>query len=138
MLKDLQSISSSTNGTVLKSGTCLLEGMTFVSITFAYKKLSIGGLDYFYYVFDESPSSIQINNTGFKITSCSPILYSGPPGEISPIFLKQIESFSGDGASELSGLRAGSNELGFTTTPFIGTKQLGISLKKLTHFVSFF
>jgi len=136
-LLDLLSVSSQTMGSVIKSGTCTMQGTTSTIVDYEYKKLTVSGLDYFYYVFNSS-LSITIDNTGASIESCSPNIYLGSPqGEISPIFIKQRESFTGDGANEINGVQAGTNKLELKTTSFGGTKSLGISSKKLTHFVSF-
>jgi len=124
---------------VVKSGTCTIVGTTSLPVNYFYKKLTISGLDYYYYVFDSTSGvTVDMDNTGVSIQSCSPPIYEIFPGDISPVFTKQLESFIGDGASEVIGVQANINKVIFKTTTFAGIKQFGISNKKLTHFISFF
>lgn len=137
-LQDLLSVSSQTNGITLKSGVCTLLGLTSLSIDYSYKKLTISGLDYYYYVFNSTNGiNVDIDNTGASIQSCSPSIYVGPQNTISPIFKKQLDSFTGSGVDEIVGIQAGANKLIIKTSTFGGTRTFGISAKKITHFISF-
>jgi len=70
MLQELLSVSSQTSGTVVKSGICSLVGTTSLFVNYFYKKLTISGLDYYYYVFDSTGSmTINMDNTGISIQS---------------------------------------------------------------------
>ena len=126
-----------TNSTVVKSGTCTLQGITASPIAYDYKKLTISGLDYYYYVFGATPYDMTFDSVGFAIQGCTNGgLYTGPTGAFSPIFAQQRVKFTG-GSDEITHVRAGSNKLEFKTTNFLGTKDLGIQTP-LSHFVEFF
>jgi len=125
---------------VVKSGTCTLQGLSSKELDYEYRKVVVSGLDYYYYLFNDTTpdSTINIDNTGFTIESCNPLLYVGPSNNVfAPLILSQLNSFEGTGASEIVEIGAGSNVLRFHTSAFAGTRTLAIK-EPLTHFVSFF
>ena len=63
-LQDLLSVSSQTTGTIIKSGTCTMQGTTSTSVNYSYKKLIISGLDYFYYVFESTGMTTNVTSFG--------------------------------------------------------------------------
>ena len=127
-----------TNATTEKSGTCTFQGLNSTTVTYAYKKLTVNGLDYYYYVFSPTSSEILVDNSGFAIQSCTPTIYEGPTNSVnSPIFIRQIDSFVGTGKSNIRSLTAGNSMLQFQMDSFAGTKSIGIG-RELSNFVSFF
>lgn len=127
------------NATVIKSGTCTLQGITNAPITYDYKLATIEGLDYYYYVLGTTPYDVVIDNTGFRVESCdNGGIYQGTnDGQISPLFQAQLSKFGGDAAAEIRNVAAGTGKLEFQTTGFAGTRNLAIATP-LSNFVEFF
>jgi len=124
---------------VIKSGTCDLQGLTSTSLTYEYRQVDVSGLSYYYYFFNDTTQTlIDVDDTGFVIANCNPILYIGPNNNVfAPVLAQQQEAFGGTAAANIDEVGAGSNELRFQTQSFVGTKTVGL-ISPLTHFVSFF
>jgi len=135
----LLSVVSSINATTIKSGTCTLQGLTSTSVNYDYKKFTISGLDYYYYVFMPSATMITVNNTGFSIEGCTNGgLYAGSNnGLFASLLSVQLNRFGGDAASEITQLGAGDGKLVFQTTAFTGNRTVSI-VTSLSHFIEFF
>ena len=139
MFYNMLSISTNTSGTsLIYSGLCILQGLTGTTITYDYKKIELDGMVYYYYVINPTTSDISFDNTGFRLESCAPSIYTSPQSGVrSPIFIKQMDSIHSDDKSVILDMESGNNRLWFKTTSFVGTRTMGITTA-LTHFISFF
>jgi len=124
---------------VIKVGTCDLQGINATGVEYEYRRVDVAGLAYYYYVFNDTTQSlISVDDTGFAVANCNPVLYVGPNNNIfAPVLATQLEAFRGSAAAQIDEVGAGSNELRFRTKSFVGTETLGLETP-LTHFVSFF
>jgi hypothetical protein len=135
----LLSVADDVSSVSLRTGNCTVQGVTAASVTYDYRRATVNGLDFFYYVFGQTPASVDIDSMGVSIENCTPLpLYQGPNrGVFVPVFKTQLKKFAGDGAEEITHVGAGDGKLQFMTTAFVGTKSFEIA-ESLTHFVEFF
>lgn len=125
------------------TGVCEFTGndANFTEFTgFTHNRITIGGVDFFYYVFGATNDTIPTGAEGAKIENCSPPIFIGGPTS-GTVFRSQITGLTGSPAAPvdyISTITVGNRELVFV--PVAGAspmQELGIA-SDITVFVSFF
>ena len=142
-LLELLSIASFPTSTQLSAGTCNFGGaLNTTVLDFSYNSVEVSGVVYYFYRFSQQDVNVtvEIDNTGFSISGCSPGIYLGPMGNAQvPLLATQADKFDGTAVQFIEGMKAGNNELMFFTSAFGGTRTLKLKANEtLTHFVSIF
>lgn len=125
------------------TGVCEFTGnnANFTEFTgYTHNLITIGGIDFFYYVFGATNDTIPTGTEGAKIENCSPPIFIGGPTS-GTIFRSQITGLTGSPAAPVdyvSTITVGNRELVFV--PVAGAnpmQELGIG-SEISVFVSFF
>lgn len=63
----------------LGQGTCQFNSeIDGTNVNYRYRRLFLNGVDFYYYIFDQSLAAITFNSTEISIESCSPTIFVGP------------------------------------------------------------
>lgn len=130
--------SESTN---LLTGTCDFTGNTTIEpTTYTYDQIIIGGIDFFYYVFQATNGTVMAGVEGARIENCVPPIFEGSTGS-GTIFKSQLSGLVGSPADPMdyvATVTVGEGSLQFI--PVAGadpSQELGIATQ-ISVFVSFF
>jgi len=120
MTTTLMQLINGTNATadVIGNGICQFNTLypnqtTLATTAVEYKRLTLNGLEFYYYVFGASTEEIRVDDAGARIENCSPVIFNGMQS-VKPLY---VDGGSLTPSTYVQGITMGENMLELLPNP---------------------